>query len=120
MTLIPKILVALISLEHIYILYVEMFAWTTMGRKISPHLTEDFIHESKSLAANQGLYNGFIAAGLIWSLIISDPTWSHNIGLFFTSCVVIAGVYGGVTTSKGILMKQGLPAVVTLIALLVL
>lgn len=120
MTLIPKILVALIGLEHIYILYVEMFAWTTMGRKISPQLTEAFIHDSKSLAANQGLYNGFLAAGLFWSLIISDPTWGHNIALFFTSCVVVAGLYGGLTASRGILLKQGLPAIVTLIALLVL
>lgn len=120
MTLIPKILIALIGLEHLFILYIEMFAWTTMGRKISPQLTEDFIQESKSLAANQGLYNGFIAAGLFWSLIISDATWSQNIGVFFTSCVAIAGVYGGLTTSKGILLKQGIPAIITLIVLLVL
>lgn len=118
MSLISKVLIALIALEHIYILYIEMFAWTTLGKKISPQSRTDFYTITKSMAANQGLYNAFIVAGLIWSLIIKDPLWSHNIGLFFTACIFIAGSFGGLTTSKGIFLKQGLPALITLVALI--
>ena len=115
MELIPKILIALIALEHIYILWLEMFAWTTpRGRKAFPSIPADQFEKTKVLAANQGLYNGFLAAGLIWSLLISDAIWSQNVSVFFLSCVVVAGLYGGMTASKKIIYIQTLPAIITL------
>jgi putative membrane protein len=118
MNMIANILVALVALEHIYILWIEMFAWTTVGKKTFRSLPEDLFEKTKALAANQGLYNGFLAAGLIWSLVISDLIWSRNVALFFLSCVVIAAVYGGFTASRSILVKQGLPALLGLLAVL--
>lgn len=115
---IARILVAIVALEHIYILWIEMFAWTTLGKKTFRSFPEDLFDKTKALAANQGLYNGFLAAGLIWSLIISDSTWSRNVALFFLSCVMIAAVYGGLTASRSILFKQGLPALLGLVAVL--
>jgi putative membrane protein len=67
------------------------------------------------LAANQGLYNGFLAAGLIWTFFIKDPTWSTNIAIFFLSCVAIAGIYGALTASKKIFVVQALPAIIALL-----
>lgn len=119
MAIIGKILVLLVAVEHLYILYVEMFAWTTTGKKMFKSLPENLFDSTKGLAANQGLYNGFLAAGLIWSLFIGDPLWSKNVALFFLACVVTAGVYGGLTAAKNIMMKQGLPAVVALVWVLV-
>ncbi len=74
---------------------------------------------TKSLAANQGLYNGFLAAGLIWAFIIQDPLWSTNISVFFLSCVVIAGIYGAFTADKKIFFVQGLPALFALILIFI-
>jgi putative membrane protein len=106
--------IVLVALEHLYILWIEMFAWTTVGKKTFRSFPPDLFEKTKALAANQGLYNGFLAAGLIWSLCITDPQWAKNVALFFLSCVVIAGVYGGFTASRSILMKQALPAFITL------
>ena len=118
MNLPAKIIVAIIALEHIYILWLEMFAWTGYAKKVFRGFPEDLFEKTKNLAANQGLYNGFLAAGLLWSLFISDVVWSKNIALFFTSCVVIAGIYGGVTVGKSIFYKQGVPAIVGLLVIL--
>lgn len=115
MTLISKILIALVALEHAYILWLEMFAWTTQGRRTFRSFPPDLFERTKVLAANQGLYNGFLAAGLVWSLCIHDITWSRNIALFFLACVVIAGIYGGLTAGRSILYKQALPAAVALL-----
>lgn len=120
MAIIGKILVALVALEHLYILYVEMFAWNTTGKKMFKSFPEHLFESTKGLAANQGLYNGFLTAGLIWSLLISDPIWSKNIAAFFLACVVTAGVYGALSASKSIFFKQGMPAVIALIAVMVL
>lgn len=115
MELTPKILIAFIALEHIYILWLEMFAWTTpRGRKAFPSVPPDQFEKTKVLAANQGLYNGFLAAGLIWSLFISDAIWSQNVSIFFLSCVAVAGLYGGMTAAKKIIYVQALPAIITL------
>ncbi|MFA6540525.1 MAG: DUF1304 domain-containing protein [Bacteroidota bacterium] len=114
-----KILVALIALEHLYILWLEMFAWTKAGKRTFRMLSEELFEPTKVLAANQGLYNGFLAAGLIWSLLIHDAVWSRNIALFFVSCVAAAGVYGGVTASKSIFLKQGVPALAVLLVILI-
>ena len=70
---------------------------------------------TKGLAANQGLYNGFLSAGLIWSFFISDPEWQKNIAVFFLGCVVIAGIFGALTATKKIFFVQGLPALIGLV-----
>jgi putative membrane protein len=112
MKLLSEILVAVIAIEHLYILWIEMFAWTTVGKKTFKSFPEDLFVRTKLLAANQGLYNGFLAAGLIWSLFISDPYWSQNIAYFFLICVMIAGIYGGLTTARSIFIVQALPAII--------
>jgi putative membrane protein len=119
MKLLAEILISIVALEHIYILWLEMFAWTTRGRKAFKNFPAELFEPTKGLAANQGLYNGFLAAGLIWSLTITDPIWSHNVALFFLSCVLIAGLYGGATASRSIFVIQALPAALALIATLV-
>ena len=67
------------------------------------------------MAANQGLYNGFLAAGLLWTFFIQDPIWSANISIFFLSCIALAGIYGGLTASKKIFMVQAMPSIITLL-----
>lgn len=120
MTLFAKIMVGLVAVEHIYILWLEMFAWTTRGKKTfkSKDFPEELFEKTRALAANQGLYNGFLAAGLAWALLIGDPVWSHNVALFFASCVVVAGVYGGATANRSIFFTQGIPAAITVAAIL--
>lgn len=119
MKTIALILISFVALEHCYILWLEMFAWTTRGKKVfKGSLPEEMFEKTKTLAANQGLYNGFLAAGLIWSFLISDPVWSKNVSLFFLGCVLVAGVYGGLTASKSILMVQALPAILAIAAVL--
>ena len=92
MHIISKILIVIIALFHLYFLWLEMFAWTTKAKKVFRTIPEDLFEKTKVLAANQGLYNGFLSAGLLWSLAISDGIWSRNIALFFLFCVAIAGV----------------------------
>lgn len=115
MKYIPQILTALVAIEHLYILWLEMFAWTTRGKKTFKSIPPDLFEKTKALAANQGLYNGFLAAGLVWSLLISDHDWSGYVATFFLSCVVIAGVYGGVTADKKIFVIQAMPAIIALV-----
>ncbi len=103
-----KILCVLIALEHCYILWLEMFGWTTRGPKVFKTLPAHLFEPTRALAANQGLYNGFLAAGLFWSLFIIDPLWSGNVAVFFLSCVAIAGIYGSITADKKIFWIQGL------------
>ncbi len=79
MKLIAEILIGLVAIEHIYILWLEMFAWTTRGRKTFKSIPPDLFEKTKALAANQGLYNGFLAAGLLWSLLIQDAAWRVNV-----------------------------------------
>lgn len=114
------ILTGIVALEHLYILWMEMFAWETVGKKtFRGALPEELFKATKGLAANQGLYNGFLAAGLIWSFFIENPEWSFNIRVFFLGCVFVAALYGGITSSKSILLKQGLPAILALICVLI-
>lgn len=114
MEIIANILVGLVALEHLYILYLEMFAWETKGRKVFKTLRPELFTPTRVLAANQGLYNGFLAAGLIWSFFITDKAWSTNVAIFFLGCVIVAGIYGAITASKKIFFIQGLPALVAL------
>lgn len=113
-----KILTALVAIEHLYIMYFEMFAWETIGKRTFKTLPADLFKPTKGLAANQGLYNGFLSAGLIWSFFISDSNWSGNVAVFFLICVIIAGIYGAATAGKKIFITQALPAILALIAVL--
>ena len=117
METLTKILIGLVALEHLYFMYFEMFAWETIGKRTFKSLPEHLFTPTKALAANQGLYNGFLAAGLIWSFFITDHTWSKTIAAFFLVCVAVAGIYGALTASKRIFLVQALPAIVALACL---
>lgn len=112
MNLLANILIVFVAVEHLYILYMEMFAWTTLGKKTFRSLDPSLFEPTKALAGNQGLYNGFLSAGLLWSLCISDADWHLNVALFFLLCVGIAGIYGGMTAGKRIFYVQGVPALI--------
>lgn len=118
MEIIAKIVIGIVALEHLYILWIEMFAWETIGKKTFRALPRHLFPETKALAANQGLYNGFLAAGLIWSLLISDPVWYRNVALFFLGCVAVAGIFGAVTAARSIFYKQALPALIGIVLVL--
>jgi putative membrane protein len=118
MAVLAKILIGLVAIEHLYILYMEMFAWETLGKKTFRNFPSELFTPTKSLAANQGLYNGFLSAGLIWSFFITDPAWSSNVAIFFLSCVIVAGIYGAITAAKKIFYVQALPAILALIAVI--
>src|SRR3954468_3991550 len=110
-------MVALVAALHAGFLVLEMFLWTRpLGLKIF-HNTPEKARDSAVLAANQGLYNGFLAAGLAWGLIQSVPAFAFQIKTFFLLCVIVAGVYGAVTVSRRILYVQGAPAALALILL---
>jgi len=115
MQTLTQVLIGLVAAEHLYFLWLEMFAWETAGKKaFKGALAPELFKPTKTLAANQGLYNGFLAAGLIWTYFISDPLWSKYIAIFFLSCVSVAAIYGAFTASKKILIIQGVPAFVAL------
>ena len=114
MQIIINVLIALVALIHGYILWFEMFAWETRGKKVFTTFPETLFGPTKNLAANQGLYNGFLAAGLVWTFFINNPEWRSNIALFFLSCVSVAGIYGTITADKKIFFVQALPALIAL------
>ena len=112
MNIVANILVVLVVVLHLGFLALEMFFWDhPFGRKRFG-MTPEYSKASASLAANQGLYNGFLAAGLVWGLVAGDT----SIEIFFLVCVVIAGVYGGFTAKRSILYMQALPGLLALIA----
>ena len=113
MKLAAQIAAALVAALHLYFLVLEMFLWDrTFGRRTFG-LTAEFAAASKSLAANQGLYNGFLAAGIAWGLWLGEA--GRGVTLFFLACVVVAGVFGGATVSRKILVVQALPGAVALL-----
>ncbi|MGA0555779.1 DUF1304 domain-containing protein [Larkinella sp. VNQ87] len=114
MQLLTQLLIGLVALLHLYILWLEMFAWTTRGPKVFKNFPAHLFPATKALAANQGLYNGFLAAGLLWSLLIGDPAWQRNVAYFFLGCVAVAGLYGAATADRKIFVTQALPALVTI------
>lgn len=120
MSIVAVVLVALVAAEHLYFLYLEMFAWTKGSTRRSFGTTAEFAEASRTLAANQGLYNGFLAAGLIWSIVHPDPVVGRQIALFFLACVLVAAAYGGWSVKPAIAVIQGLPALLALAAVLVL
>ncbi len=104
----------LVALLHVYFLIVEMFLWTTpYGRRVFK-LTPEKAGMTKSLAANQGLYNGFLAAGLGWALIEQGSSFGHALAVFFLGCVIVAGVFGAATASRKILWVQAVPGAIAL------
>ncbi|KIF68448.1 membrane protein [Streptomyces sp. AcH 505] len=112
------VLVGLVAVLHLYIMIMEMFLWERgPGRGLSGFDAE-MARATAPLAANQGLYNGFLAAGLVWGLVADDPT-GYRVRVFFLCCVVVAGVYGGLTANRRILLAQALPGAVALAAVLV-
>lgn len=112
MALAATIIVGIVALLHVYFLVLEMFLWDKpTGRRVFG-LTPELAAATKTLAANQGLYNGFLAAGLVWSLVLGEAGLS--IRIFFLGCVIVAGIFGGLTANRRILWVQALPAVVAL------
>ena len=109
-------LVAFVAIEHLYILVLEMFLWTKPAGLRAFALTPEFAEQTAVLAANQGLYNGFLAAGLIWGLMRKED--GTSIRVFFLSCVIIAGIFGAITAKPSILYVQAAPAFVALVVTL--
>ena len=108
-------MIALTALIHVWILVLEMFLWQTPRGMKSFGTDPDFAARSAKLAANQGLYNGFLAAGLVWGVLVGDPLGAP-VKLFFLGCVIVAGLYGAATVSRRILIVQALPAALALAA----
>ena len=115
MSLAADILVGVVAALHLYFLVLEMFLWDTPTGRRTFGLDPEFATASKALAANQGLYNGFLAAGLVWGLVDDR----EDVKLFFLACVIVAGAYGAVTVNRRILLVQALPALVAFVLVLI-
>jgi putative membrane protein len=117
LTIATGITILIVALLHFYFLVLEMVLWTKpTGRRVF-NLTPEFAEASKTLAANQGLYNGFLAAGLLWAAVagLVGAAGHFGVQLFFLTCVIVAGIYGGATVNKRILIVQALPAMIALL-----
>ena len=110
-----NVVVLIVALLHVYILVLEMFLWDKPRGLKAFGTTPEFAAQSKVLAANQGLYNGFLAAGLFWGVALGDA--GYSVKVFFLACVLVAGVYGAATANKRILFVQALPAAIGLVLL---
>jgi putative membrane protein len=115
MNVVAIVLVALVALIHVYIVVLEMVLWTTPRGQAAFGLTPEFAQQTKTLAGNQGLYNGFLAAGLVWGLVGPEHL-RFGFQVFFLLCVLVAGLYGAATASRRILFVQALPAALALVA----
>lgn len=113
-SLVSKILIVLVALEHVYFLYLEMFAWTKDSTRKAFGTTLEFAEASKTLAANQGLYNGFLAIGLLHAVV--GPFANLHLAVLFLSFVIVAALFGGFTVNRRIMLIQGLPAAAAMIA----
>jgi len=118
MSLVANILVGFIAVEHIYILVLEMFLWQKPRGLKAFALTPEKAALTVDLAKNQGLYNGFLAAGLFYGLLVTNPAAAFHFKLFFSACVGVAGIYGGATVGKKIFFLQGIPGLLALAAVL--
>jgi len=116
LSIVALVLVGLVALIHVYIVVLEMLWWDTPRGHKAFNITPEFAAQSKALAANQGLYNGFLAAGLIWGMILGPA--GRSVTLFFLGCVLVAGLYGAATASRKILYIQALPAALAIAAVL--
>ena len=117
--MIANLAVGFVALLHFYILVLEMFFWTKAPGMRAFGMTPEKARDSAVLAANQGLYNGFLAAGLVWGLVHPDLMFGLQVKLFFLGCIAIAGLYGAVTAKRSILFVQTVPAAITVVLLLV-
>jgi putative membrane protein len=117
MAIVATALVLLVAAIHVYIVVLEMVLWRTPRGMQAFGTDPEFAERSAPLAANQGLYNGFLVAGLAWGLIVGDPV-GFQVKLFFLSCVLVAGLFGAATVSRRILFVQALPAALALVAVL--
>lgn len=118
MSILATVAVLLIAVLHVYILVLEMFLWTTPRARGAFGTTAEFAAATKALAGNQGLYNGFLAAGLFWGAAAPNPV-GFQVSVFFLLCVAVAGVYGAATASRRIILVQTVPALVALVLTLV-
>ena len=116
MSLVANVLIVLIALLHLWFLILEMFLWTRPSGRRAFGFSEEFAEQSRALAANQGLYNGFLAAGLLWGVWLGAAGFA--IKVFFLGCVLAAGVFGGLTAARKILWFQALPAAIALLLVL--
>lgn len=115
--MIANLVVGGIALLHFYILVLEMFLWTTPRGLRAFGQTYEKARDTAVLAANQGLYNGFLAVGLVWGLVHTDPVFGFQIKMFFLSCIAVAGLYGAATAKRSILFVQTVPAALAIILL---
>ena len=116
MSIVANSVIAIIALLHLWFLILEMFLWTKPSGRRAFGLSEEFARQTKALAANQGLYNGFLAAGLVWGLALGGA--GFGVKIFFLGCVLVAGLFGGLTVARKILWIQALPALIALALLL--
>lgn len=114
------VLTMLPVLLHFYFMYLEMFRWEQPKTLKAFGLTPEFAKQSKAMAFNQGLYNGFLASGLLLSLFIDEPVWAKQARIFFLSCIFLAGVVGALTVTKRIFFLQSIPALIPLVLILIL
>ncbi len=119
MSLVGNVMVGIVAFLHFYFLVLEMFLWTKpKGLKVFGQTLQQ-AQASAKLAANQGLYNGFLAAGLIWGLLEPNSETAHSVKIFFLACVIVAGLYGAYSVNKKILFVQAVPALIALALVLV-
>lgn len=118
MQILTNILIGLIIMLHLYFVWLEMFAWTTHGKTVIKRVPDSFFKQTKALAANHGLYNCFLIAGLLWSFFIENRQWSENVAIFFLGCIAISGIQQSLTGDKSIFYVQGLPAIIALVLIL--
>jgi putative membrane protein len=114
MDVVATVFVGLVAVIHVYILVLEMFLWRTPRARKAFGTTSEFAESTAVLAANQGLYNGFLAAGLVFGLVVREPV-AYPMTVFFLVCVIVAGLYGAATANKRIIVVQALPAAVALV-----
>lgn len=119
MKILAMVLIALIALLHVYIAWFEMFAWTTQGPKVFETFPPELFEQTVQMAANQGIYNAFLAVGLSWSLFIKDPNWQHNIAICFLGFVAVAGIGAAVTVAVSSGLVQFVPATIAIVLLFV-
>ena len=117
MEILTQVFVAIVLVEHLLFFYEESFAWTTLGPKVFGRRPEGFYKSTKSLVSNQGVYNAFLSAGLIWGFFVDEHPWKLYIWIFFLSCVIVAGIWGAMTVSRKIFIVQAGPAIIALILL---
>lgn len=116
--MLTNILVTLVAFLHLYFLILEMFLWTKPYGLKNFKLTQELADSTAVLAANQGLYNGFLAAGLMWSLFQPNAIFAFQLKVFFLACVLVAGIYGGFTANKKIFVIQALPAALAMMSVM--